>query len=143
MLLAVPAAMSNQGLLSRYAEQVSDRGHGRLTVQANADRAYAGVLDLADAIDREQLADHAAVFRRGEARPRHAVTQSTEFSLSGHGLEPRWKREDRDGSDVLSAPAEPRAQVRMMTAISAGDAGGVTSIRDREWRRRVRLSNRL
>lgn len=74
MILAVPAAMSNQGILSRYAEQVADRGHGRLTVQANADRAYNGVLDLAAVIEREGLADYAAVFRRGEDRPRYAIT---------------------------------------------------------------------
>jgi hypothetical protein len=71
MVIAVPAAMSNQGILSRYHEQVVDRGHGRLTVQANADRAYAGVLDLADAIDGERLADEVGVFRRGEATPRY------------------------------------------------------------------------
>jgi hypothetical protein len=29
--MAVSAAMSNQGTLSRYHEQVVDRGHGRLT----------------------------------------------------------------------------------------------------------------
>ncbi|HVB45163.1 MAG TPA: hypothetical protein VNF47_21005 [Streptosporangiaceae bacterium] len=77
MVLAVPAAMSNQGILSRYAEQVADRGHGRLTVQANADRAWTGVLDLADVIDREHLAGYAAVFRRGEERPRYAITPGT------------------------------------------------------------------
>jgi hypothetical protein len=71
MVLAVPAAMSNQGILSRYYEQVLDRGHGRLTVQANADRAYAGVLDLAGLIDSDRLADEAGVFRRGEATPRY------------------------------------------------------------------------
>jgi hypothetical protein len=71
MVLAVPAAMSNQGILSRYYEQVLDRGHGRLTVQANADRAYTGILDLAEAIDNERLAEGAGVFRRGEATPRY------------------------------------------------------------------------
>src|SRR5262245_35322687 len=40
MILAVPAAMSNQGIISRYLEQVAGQGHGRLSVQANADRAY-------------------------------------------------------------------------------------------------------
>jgi hypothetical protein len=75
MFLAVPAAMSNQGILSRYAEQVADRGHGRLTVQANADRAYAGVLDLADVIDHEHLADYAGVFRRGDATPRYETSE--------------------------------------------------------------------
>jgi UDP-N-acetylglucosamine kinase len=67
--------MSNQGILSRYAEQVADRGHGRLTVQANADRAYAGVLDLADNIDHEHLADYAGVFRRGDATPRYETSE--------------------------------------------------------------------
>jgi hypothetical protein len=70
MVIAVPAAMSNQGIISRYYEQVLDRGHGRLTVQADADRAYTGILDLAGAIDSERLAGEAGVFRRGEAAPR-------------------------------------------------------------------------
>ncbi len=53
--------MSSQGIISRYHEQVIDRGHGRLPVQANADRAYTGILDLADIIDRDHLADETAV----------------------------------------------------------------------------------
>ena len=80
MALAVPAAMSNQGIISRYHEQVVDRGHGRLTVQANADRAYTGVLDLADAIDSGRLADETGVFRRGEATPRY----SNALNTAGH-----------------------------------------------------------
>jgi hypothetical protein len=72
LFMAVPSAMSNQGIVSRYHEQVADRGHGRLTVQANADRAYAGILDLADLIDRERLADGVGVFRRGEAVTRYS-----------------------------------------------------------------------
>jgi len=74
MVIAVPAAMSNQGIVSRYYEQLIDRGHGRLTVQASADRAYRGILDLADSIDNERLADEVAVFRRGEASPRYNNT---------------------------------------------------------------------
>jgi hypothetical protein len=74
MILAVPAAMSNQGIIARYHEQVTDRGHGRLPVQANADRAYTGILDLADLIDTGHLADETAVFRRGEAVPRYHNT---------------------------------------------------------------------
>ena len=77
MVIAVPAAMSNQGILSRYYEQVLDRGHGRLTVQANADRAYSGILDLAGAIDSERLADEAGVFRHGEATPRYSNALNT------------------------------------------------------------------
>jgi hypothetical protein len=71
MVLGVPAAMSDLGIVSRYHAQVIDRGHGRLTVRANADRAYTGVLDLADIIDHERLAAEVGVFRRGEATPRY------------------------------------------------------------------------
>jgi hypothetical protein len=71
MVLAVPAAMSNQGIVGRYREQFADRGHGRLPVQANADRAYSGILDLAELIDSDHLADEVGVFRRGEAVPRY------------------------------------------------------------------------
>jgi hypothetical protein len=41
------------------------------SVQANADQAYTGVLDLADHIDREQLGHHIGLFRRGEYEPRY------------------------------------------------------------------------
>jgi hypothetical protein len=74
MILAVPAAMSNQGIISRYVEQLADQGHGRLSVQANADQAYTGVLDLAEHIDSEQLAHYVGVFRRGESEPRYGNT---------------------------------------------------------------------
>ncbi len=69
MIMAVPAAMSNQGIIARHHEQVTDRGHGRLPVQANADRAYTGICDLAGLIDRDHLADEVGVFRRGHAVP--------------------------------------------------------------------------
>lgn len=78
MILAVPAAMSNQGIFSRYLEQLADQGHGRLSVQANADQAYTGVLDLADRIDSEQLAHHVGVFRRGESQARYRNTLNAE-----------------------------------------------------------------
>ena len=67
-ILAVPAAISNQAIIARYREQLADHGHGRLSVQANADQ---GVLDLADRIDTERLADHVRVLRRGESQPRY------------------------------------------------------------------------
>lgn len=78
MILAVPAAMSNQGIISRYLEQLADQGHGRLSVQANADQAYTGVLDLADRIDSEQFAHYVGVFRRGESQPRYGNTLNAE-----------------------------------------------------------------
>ena len=78
MILAVPAAMSNQAIITRYLEQVADHSYGRLSVQANADQAYAGVLDVADLIDSQHLADHAGVFRRGESEPRYRNTLTAE-----------------------------------------------------------------
>jgi hypothetical protein len=78
MVMAVPAAMSNQGIIARYLEQVADQGDGRLSVQANADQAYVGGLDLADLIDREQLADYVGVFRRGESDPRYSNSLTAE-----------------------------------------------------------------
>jgi hypothetical protein len=72
IFLAVPKALSDQGIVSRYHEQVKSRGQGRLTVQAKADQAYGGIVDLARRIDGEQLVDQVSVFRRGEDRPRYA-----------------------------------------------------------------------
>jgi len=72
LFLAVPQAMSNQGIIAWYFEQLTDRGHGRLTVQANADESYLGILALADRIDREPLVDVAGVYRRGEPAPRYS-----------------------------------------------------------------------
>jgi hypothetical protein len=94
MVMAVPAAMSNQGIIARYLEQVADQGHGRLSVQANADQAYIGVLELADLIDREQLADYVAVFRRGEPDPRSRNSLSAEGTwVATPGLRAAIERE--------------------------------------------------
>lgn len=115
MFLAVPAAMSNQGILSRYAEQVADRGHGRLTVQANADRAYAGVLDLADVIDREHLASYAGVFRRGDATPRYEMPgrhgQSPVSLREAIGRERERQWTPHEISDFQSTHRKLRAQL--------------------------------
>jgi hypothetical protein len=88
MVLAVPAAMSNQGIISRYLEQVADQGHGRLSVQAKADQAYAGVLDFAELICSEHLADYVGVFRRGESDPRYRNVLSAEGAWT---TEPRLR----------------------------------------------------
>ncbi|WP_328837810.1 zeta toxin family protein [Streptomyces europaeiscabiei] len=72
LFMGVPQAMSNQGIVNRYYEQFADRGQGRLTVQSNADESYAGILELADRVDRGTLADLASVYRRGESKPRYS-----------------------------------------------------------------------
>ncbi|MFG2296443.1 zeta toxin family protein [Streptomyces sp. NPDC048603] len=74
LFMGVPQAMSNQGIISRYFEQVADRGQGRLTVQANADESYRGILELAEGIDDGVLADLVSVYRRGESKPRYSNT---------------------------------------------------------------------
>jgi hypothetical protein len=74
LFMGVPQAMSNQGSVARYFEQLADRGQGRLTVQANADESYRGILDLADLVDAHALVDLASVYRRGEAKPQYSNT---------------------------------------------------------------------
>ncbi|MFF4169420.1 zeta toxin family protein [Streptomyces sp. NPDC001744] len=71
LFMGVPKALSDQGIVNRYVEQLADRGQGRLTVQANADESFAGILDLADRVDRGALVDLASVYRRGEGEPRY------------------------------------------------------------------------
>ncbi|RST19624.1 zeta toxin protein [Streptomyces sp. WAC05374] len=71
LFMGVPQAMSNQGIVNRYFEQLADRSQGQLTVQANADESYLGILDLADRVDRGALVDLASVYRRGESNPRY------------------------------------------------------------------------
>ncbi|MFF1449832.1 zeta toxin family protein [Streptomyces sp. NPDC058274] len=70
--MGVSEALSNQGIVHRYHEQVKERGSGRLTVQANADQSYEGIVDLARRVDAHRLADEVTVFRRGEGEPRYA-----------------------------------------------------------------------
>ncbi|MFC4516443.1 MULTISPECIES: zeta toxin family protein [Streptomyces] len=72
LFMGVPRAMSNQSIVNRYFEQLADRGQGRLTVQANADESYEGILRLADRVDRGVLADSVSVYRRGESSPRYS-----------------------------------------------------------------------
>lgn len=74
LFMGVPEAMSNQGIINRYVDQVQSRGQGRLTVQANADESYAGIADLAGRIDRNPLAHQVSVYRRGESEPRYTNT---------------------------------------------------------------------
>ncbi|GAA1866671.1 zeta toxin family protein [Pseudonocardia alni] len=62
--LGVHESQSQQGVLHRYQEQVNDRGSGRLTVPANAERSYRGIAEVAAQIDESGAADLVAVYRR-------------------------------------------------------------------------------
>ncbi|MFD3484979.1 zeta toxin family protein [Streptomyces sp. NPDC058665] len=72
LFMGVSRAESNQGIAARYFEQLADRGQGRLTVQANADQSFSGILELADRVDHGYLVDLASVYRRGETKPRYS-----------------------------------------------------------------------
>jgi hypothetical protein len=118
MILAVPGAMSNQAIISRYLEEVAGQGHGRLSVQVNADRAYTGVLDLADLIDREQLAHYAGVFRRGESDPRYRNWLNADGTwASDPALRPAIERERerpwtaRETADFMNTHRRLQAQL--------------------------------
>ncbi|WP_309031542.1 zeta toxin family protein [Streptomyces alfalfae] len=71
LFMGVAKPVSDQGINSRYIEQLQDRGRGRLTVQANADESFDGILVLADLVDRNAIFDLAALYRRGESKPRY------------------------------------------------------------------------
>lgn len=77
LFMGVPQALSNQGIATRYFEQLADRGQGRLTVQANADESYRGILELAALVDNDALVDLASIYRRGESTPRYHNTLGT------------------------------------------------------------------
>ncbi|WP_345116489.1 zeta toxin family protein, partial [Streptomyces drozdowiczii] len=61
LFMGVPKALSDQGIVNRYFEQLADRGQGRLTVEANADESFAGILHLADRVARGALVALASV----------------------------------------------------------------------------------
>lgn len=84
VFLGVPEAMSRQGILHRYHEQVLDRGHGRLTVPEKRDRAFQGMLETADLLDERHLADKIVVLRRGEAEPRYSNELTSEGQWQAH-----------------------------------------------------------
>ncbi|MFI8178011.1 zeta toxin family protein [Streptomyces microflavus] len=108
LFMGVPKALSDQGIVNRYFEQLADRGQGRLTVQANADESYAGILDLADRVDRGALVDLASVYRRGESQPRY----SNSLDDTGQWVAPPGLRDGVDAERIRPlGEAESRAFV--------------------------------
>lgn len=95
LFMGVPRAMSNQGIVHRYFEQLADRGQGRLTVQTNADESYDGILDLADRVDSSGLLDLAVVYRHGEAKPRYTNTTDATGTWTGPPALNRALRNER------------------------------------------------
>lgn len=66
--LGVPRALSGQGVLHRYFEQVQDRDQGQLSVPEKVQAPYTGMLEYADLVDEGRLADVVPVYRRGRER---------------------------------------------------------------------------
>lgn len=64
-ILAVPEALSRLGVLARYYDELRRTGRGRVIDQQIHDATYHGVLDTASQIDRDRLAHHVFVLRRG------------------------------------------------------------------------------
>lgn len=92
--MGVHQALSDQGYLNRYQEQVNDRGQGRLTVPEKAIASYSGILTSAGKIEREYLANYEAVYRRGESEPRYANELATADS---------WAEEPRFAEAIVEA----------------------------------------
>jgi hypothetical protein len=73
--LAVPEAWSRLGILTRYAAQVDQHGHGRIVASANHDNCYHGMADTLTGIDTNRTADVLAIVRRGnQTRYLNALT---------------------------------------------------------------------
>lgn len=64
-VVAVNDKLSWQGILQRYEGQRAARGVGRMTTPKAHQDAYVGLPGTLERIEREQLADRVAVFRRG------------------------------------------------------------------------------
>lgn len=62
--VAVPGPVSRLGIMSRYVEELQERGHGRLVDPEIHDAALAGVVRGAAAFEAEGLGDYAVVIRR-------------------------------------------------------------------------------
>ncbi|MYV41054.1 hypothetical protein GT030_19805 [Streptomyces sp. SID1328] len=92
LALADSQALSEQGILNRYYEQVRDRGQGRLTVPEKAAASYTGIAVSCEVIAREGLADYAAVYRRGESIPRYAAS-AAELAAQPEALRQALERE--------------------------------------------------
>ena len=90
-VLGVPQAMSLQGILHRYHEQVSERGHGRLTEQARRELSYNGILELADKL----------------AEPLQQTKRSAATQAAGQALTP-----PADAQPSTSSSSQPRSQPR-------------------------------
>ncbi|MGQ0624594.1 MAG: zeta toxin family protein [Sporichthyaceae bacterium] len=79
--LAVPEAWSRLGILTRYAAQVDQHGHGRLVEPANHDNCYHGMADTLAGIDTDRTADVLAIERRGnQTRYLNALTPDSTWA---------------------------------------------------------------
>ncbi|WP_331720472.1 zeta toxin family protein (plasmid) [Streptomyces sp. NBC_00161] len=116
MSLGVPRALSDQGVLDRYYEQVQDRGQGRLSVPEKVEASYTGMLQYADIVDAERLADSVSVYRRGESKPRYINMLS-----DGQWEEPpHFRQALREARNTPWTPQETEDFLRVQDKLRAG-----------------------
>ncbi|MDQ0847533.1 zeta toxin family protein [Streptomyces sp. V1I6] len=118
--LGVPRALSDQGVLNRYYEQVQDRGQGRLSVPEKVEAAYTGMLAYAEIVDAERLADAVSVYRRGESKPRYTNVLDESGSWAHP---PRFRQALREARNTPWSAQETadflRVQDKLKTGMSA------------------------
>lgn len=72
--MGVSEAVSRQGVIKRYHEQVSLTGSGRLPPSEKIRASLVGILKFAAMTDEEMLADSVAVYRRNSSHPSYSNT---------------------------------------------------------------------
>ncbi len=123
-LMAVDKVISDQGLNARYFEQVLDRGAGRLTVQAAADRSYEGTQGLAQLIDENPgLVERARMWRRGENTPCYdsadsrwegvSLAQTLRYEREERPWTPEMVASFRQMQERMKSPQGPEVQAKL------------------------------
>lgn len=123
VFVATPAAYSRLGILQRYQDQRTKAGQGRYV--HNHDETYRGVLETADVVDAECLADEVRVYARGGRLLYDNV-------LDADGA---W----RDGPGIRAAIEAERHRPRDSAELQgfAGDAADLAQEMGPDWYERI------
>ncbi len=109
VVLAVPAELSRRAVETRYRQQKTATGFGRDIPARYHDRAYTGLLEVCDAIDRERICDGVTVLAWG-GLPLHA----NELGTDG-----RWICRPACREAVERGRAEPLGRVERSSFVAA------------------------
>ena len=129
VLVAVHEAHSQLGILQRYQDERAAVGYGRLVPTPVHDAAYTGVLDSADRIDEQYLADAVFVYRRGGGEPLYA----NQLTDQGLWREPPAARTamETERARPWTGPAAPRPARTRRISTSRERAPGTLPPRSR------------